>query len=145
MEITDPDPEVVLKILTDAGVPLENITCPDGMHISLSIPQRNLKCVRTIVEKRGNDCKLLCKHGLLWELTSLLHRPVLLFGGVMFLLMVLFLPGRILRIDVVGNMKIPKRQILSCAESSGIQFGCSARSLRSEYVKNQMHSSIPEL
>ena len=59
--------------------------------------------------------------------------------------MALLLPGRILHVVVTGNDRIPTQSIIQCAEESGIHFGSAARTVRSEKIKNQILSKIPDL
>ena len=144
-EVTDPEPQVFLKILTDANILLENIAFPDNLTVCFTALYQDADSISAVVNRRGANSKVLYRQGILWKFVSLLHRPVLLFGGFIFLILALLLPGRILRIEVVGNTCVPTRYILQCAEESQIRFGSAARKVRSEHVKNQILSAIPEL
>jgi similar to stage IV sporulation protein len=57
----------------------------------------------------------------------------------------IFLPTRILFVRVDGNQKLPEKQILSAAEVSGIRFGASRKQVRSEKMKNELLSRLPQL
>lgn len=75
-----------------------------------------------------------------------LGRWKLMCGVVVFLLfLTVFLPTRILFLEVEGNGAVPARLILERAEECGVYFGASRRSLRSERVKNHLLWAIPEL
>ena len=70
----------------------------------------------------------------------ILGTVVLLLGS-----MTVFLPGRILFLQVEGNCSVPGKLILDRAEDCGVRFGASIRELRSEQVKNHLLWAIPEL
>ena len=145
IEILDPDPSVLLKMLTDADIPLENVIFPGPVVVNVSIRNRDYNTILEITSRRGAKCKLVNRQGLLWNVTYLLRRPVLLLGTIFLVMMTLLLPGRILRVDVVGNNNVPAHYILQKAEESGLGFGSAAKKIRSESVKNRILSEIPEL
>ena len=77
---------------------------------------------------------------------EVLGRWKLMCGVVVLLLfLTVFLPTRILFLEVEGNGEVPARLILERAEECGVYFGASRRSLRSERVKNHLLWAIPEL
>ena len=57
----------------------------------------------------------------------------------------LVLPTRILFFEVSGNENIPAKQILAAAEHCGISFAASRSQVRSEKVKNELLSMLPQL
>ena len=57
----------------------------------------------------------------------------------------LFLPSRILLVEVQGNAVIPENRILETAAQCGIRFWASRREVRSEGMKNALLEAMPEL
>jgi len=76
---------------------------------------------------------------------GLLRRPILMLGGILVLVLTLFLPTRVLFVTVSGNERIPQRKILAVASDLGVNFGAARHELRSEKIKNQLLSALPEL
>ena len=83
--------------------------------------------------------------GLYWAFKGFLRRPVLLIGLMIFIALAMYLPSRVLFIQVEGNTTIPTRLILEKSEECGITFGASRRNVRSEKMKNALLEAIPEL
>jgi sporulation protein YqfD len=70
---------------------------------------------------------------------------VLLLGILLMLFSAIILPRHVLFIQVEGNKQLPDKRIIEAAENCGIRFGTSRKHIRSEKVKNDLLSSIPEL
>ena len=109
------------------------------------VTQKDYQKLCALTEKRGDRVRLLRRRGIYWPLRNLLSRPVLLWGLVFLLASVMYMPTRVLFVQVEGNTKIPAGKILSAAEECGIRFGASRREVRSEKVKNALLSLVPEL
>jgi hypothetical protein len=73
-----------------------------------------------------------------------LKRPALA-GGLLLLVLILWLPSRVLFICVAGNTLVPEKQILEAAEKCGVGFGASRKDVRSESVKNALLEALPQL
>ena len=105
--------------------------------------------------RRGTEGRIRVREGERLETVRVGGLPVvleglgrwkLMCGVVVFLLfLTVFLPTRILFLEVEGNGEVPARLILERAEECGVYFGASRRSLRSERVKNHLLWAIPEL
>ena len=61
------------------------------------------------------------------------------------ILLTLLIPTRIFFFQIEGNAAVPDKKILELAAQCGIEFGVSRQEIRSEKVKNQLLSSVPEL
>lgn len=145
IEITSADNTALLQSLTDHGITMYDVSEIDSLTVCIGIDRTHFTAAQQIIKKQGGKWKVIDTLGLFWRLKALLRRPVLLFGGVLLLLCVLFLPSRIFFINVEGNLNIPEKLILEKAEECGIRFGVSRRTIRSESVKNALLSSITDL
>lgn len=145
LAILTPEPEQLIKKLVEADIQLYDVVILDFLTVHLTLGRREYIKVSNIAERHGASCKILHRQGFLWHIISLLKRPVLVFGFVLFLALLLLIPGRVLRVEVRGNSQIPMKKILQCAEEAGLRFGSKTRMIRSEQVKNKMLGGIPEL
>lgn len=105
-------------------------------------------CVRPLwilAKRRGDQIEITKETGLLKRIRGIFKRPVLLFGLLGILIFSLWLPGRILFVQVEGNGDLPTRKILETAAQCGIYFGASRREVRSEVVKNRLLEAMEEL
>ena len=112
---------------------------------SFSVSYRDYKTLQSLTEKYGDTLELHRKEGLFWFVRQLVSRPVLFAGMIGLLLLTLAVPKFVFFVRVEGNQRIPEKQIIEAAESCGISFGTPRRSIRSEQMKNELLSLLPEL
>jgi sporulation protein YqfD len=74
-----------------------------------------------------------------------LSRPVLLLGLLVFIIVTMYLPSRVLFFEVEGNVTVPTKLILEKCQQCGISFGVSRSEVRSEKMKNALLDAIPQL
>ena len=145
VEITGADIPGSLRRLNDAGITLLALVPTGELSVQVTVlRQEYVKC-RRILLKRGDSISVKSRRGIYWALRGLLARPVLLVGMVLILIASLYLPSRVLFVQVEGNQKIPTRKILEMAKHCGIGFGASRRTVRSERMKNHLQEALPEL
>ncbi len=143
--LTAAEPEKTLHCLNEAGVVLHQIRWLQPLTVQFQCGQYDRKKIKRICEKRGDQVEFSQTTGLRQLAGKLLRRPVLATGGLVFLFLTVFLPTRVLFIQVEGNERLPSRQILEAAADCGIRFGVSRRQVRSEKMKNTLLSTMPEL
>lgn len=145
MEITSADPVRTLRELHESGVALENVRYLDDLTFQIQTKRQDFRKVRQIALNRELKYTVLKRNGLYWKVLNMPKRPVLIFGLMAIFFLTLFLPTRIYFFKVTGNAAIPEKRILELAAHCGIEFGASRQQVRSEKVKNQLLSAIPEL
>ncbi len=145
IEITGGSPEMLIQKICQQGIDLYNVTSINALTICAEISTKDFLPVKEIVDRMGGDVKIQKRMGIYWSCVSLIHRPVLVFGIALLIILSLYLPTRVLFVCVEGNKNIPSRKIIACAESCGIRFGASRRAVRSEKMKNALLSVVPEL
>ena len=145
VEIISADPAMLLAALGDAGITVHHVRQKDDVTICLCTPRSQYRKILHTARRRGEGLRILHRSGLYWGMKRLLHRPVLWVGLSMLMILLLYLPSRILFIQVEGNLQIPSRLILEAAEGCGIRFGASRREVRSERVKNALLHQVPQL
>lgn len=144
-EITSADISAMLRLLVENGIYLHDVKRTDDMTVTCFIMQSDFRPAEGILTRRGARIRTIEKKGALYFVLSFLRRPILSAGILLLTFLSVFLPTRILFVEVQGNASLRARQILEQAELCGIRFGASRRAVRSEVAKNQLLSAIPEL
>ena len=145
LEITCADVPWIIRQFVDRGITLRKVQYLDHFTVTLSINRADLAEVMGLTEKYGGKVRVLDRSGMIWMLEALLRRGVLVAGILVLLGAAWVLPGRVLILEVEGNLEVPARQILEAAEECGIRFGASSRAVRSEKMKNALLSQLPQL
>ena len=127
------------------GITLAALETVDPLTVCFQIPDRDLKRLRLLCEQRGDRLEVIRKAGLSQTVRKLLKRPCILIGIPAMTAFFLWIPTRVLFIEVCGNHQVPSAEILETAEASGLRFGCLRRNVRSEQIKNRLLQKIPEL
>lgn len=137
--------ETVLQKLSKHDVVMYDIMPHDELTIDVWIDASDLNRLELVMQHSATQYNIIAKQGMQWYAKSILQRPILVLGLLLFLIMALWIPGKILFVQVEGNHQIPDRLILACAGDCGIGFGADSRAVRSEKVKNELLSRIPQL
>lgn len=146
LELTSADPAGALMQIAESGMETYDvIRKADDITITFSVLRTDIKRLEALAGKKGYLIRYLGHMGIYWTFRSFLHRPVLVLGAVLLIVLSLYLPGRIMFVQVEGNAVVPTRLILEKCQQGGICFGASRRQLRSEAIKNYLLASIPQL
>ena len=145
LKVTSPDIAQTIGCLQKSGLTIAESTALDEVTVLLRLSRKDSKKALALLKKRGNDVSVSGNSGLYWKLRGTLRRPVLVFGIAFLTLLSLYLPTRVLFVQVEGNETVPTGQILQAAEECGIYFGTSARDVRSEEMKNRLLQALPGL
>ena len=145
VRLTSADPAGALHALQDAGITMLDLCMDDPLTWRFSVSRRDSEKARKLVEKRGEKYDVICSYGIIWTILALYRRPVLLLGMVGLLLLSFWVPSRVFFVQVQGNVSVPTRLIAEEAIACGISFGASRREVRSERVKNQLLTRLPQL
>ena len=145
MEIASADIPGVLDLLCKNGIFLWGISYRDDLTVMVRVRRSSCRKARSILENRGDSCRLVSREGIYWDFAALVRRPVLLFGLIMFLFLAFYLPSRVLFVQVEGNSLVSSNTILSAASDLGVKFGASRRLVKSEQVKNGLLSALDGL
>lgn len=145
VQISTASVALLLTRISNAEIDLVDVNVIDDFTITANVAWRNFSALKKIVEKNGETINVINKIGLFWHIDCLRKRKLLIIAIILFLFLTIFLPTRILFVQIEGNSKIPSNYILAMAESSGVTFGASRREVRSERIKNNLLEKIPEL
>ncbi len=146
IELTSADVAAALRQISNHAIPIFTVQPGyDMLSVRFQVRRKDSAKLKTLAEKKGDSVKILRHLGLYWKCKSLLKRPVLIAGLILFLMLTFYLPTRVLFFQVEGNENIPARKILACCQELGIGFGASRRDVRSEKLKNALLEAMPEL
>ena len=143
--ITCADPAQVMTMLEQKGIELRNVRANDPFTLVVMIRRRQARLLLRFCEKKGLDAKISNRKGVYWRLIQLWHRPVLWMGILGMILLGMYLPSRILFVQVEGNVALPEKLIIETAADCGIGFGANRRQVRSEKMKNALLEAMPQL
>jgi similar to stage IV sporulation protein len=135
----------MLRRIGELGIAVRDVQTEGELTVRFSVLRRDVASVEELTQSRGGRLRLLHFAGIFWPLYGLRKRYVLLFFLVLVLFLSLWLPTRVLFIQVEGNDTIPSNLILEAAQEAGIRFGASRRAVRSERTKNELLGAVPQL
>lgn len=145
IELTSADVTSALQAINHEGIELFGLRMNGDLTAEFSIVRGDLPRLRKLSESRGDQVRLYKRQGLYWLAGRFLFRPVLMAGFMILVFLTFFLPGRILFVEVEGNIAVPSTLIAERAEACGITFGASRREVRSEKMKNALLAAVPQL
>jgi len=145
LELTGADIYGTLGVLSEQNIPIHDLAVLNELTVRFVISGNAWNRVKTLCEKRDDSIRVIARMGLRWNLAAVLKRPVLMIGMVLLIVCSWYLPSRVLIVQVEGNSRIPRQQILEAAADCGIRFGASRRLVRSEQMKNSLLGALPQL
>ena len=145
IRITSASVESTLFAINEHGVTLKGITYGNDIVVELSVARTQFAALKDIVTHYGGDVQILKTEGIYWSINSLKRRPVILLGLLLYAFLAIYLPTRVLFVQVEGASKVASEIVLDQAQCVGIHFGASRSAVRSEKVKNALLASVPEL
>ena len=126
-------------------VSLRDLTYKDMLTATVAVSRLDHEYLKQMAVRYGAQVREVQKRGAYWMVMNLFHRPVLVIGLILQMLLMCWLPSRVLFITVDGNTSVPTKYILEQAQQCGIAFGASRREVRSEKMKNSLLGAIPQL
>ncbi len=144
-KITTAYPAGILQKIAQENITVFDISKADDFTVTFTTGRRDISHIRTLCDKRGERLDIQGWTGILYYFLGILRRPVFLATLCLWLLLVLWLPTRILFVKVSGAVDLPESYILHAAGECGISFGAKGVKVRSEAVKNALLSKMPEL
>ena len=145
LEIICADPPGTISRLLENNIILENVIFIDPVTIHCTVNKNQYKFIKIVLKNCAESVRILGRSGWYWTIRNLVSRPVLLTALTILFVLSVYLPTRVLVVQVVGNEAIPTKYIIEKAENCGIIFGASRRHVRSEKVKNALLQAVPQL
>lgn len=145
VSITSAAPDAALRAITEKNIPIYQVKQISELTLSFRIHRKDYKILSALCDKRGETISRSRLWGIFWVLRSLVARPVLIVGIGLLLLLVLYLPSRVLFVQIEGNSIVSGNKIREAAQTAGICFGASRKDVRSEKMKNALLAELPQL
>lgn len=145
IQITSADIPGAMRLLSEKGILLYDIDYQSDLSALLTIKRKDHKFALSLLHKRGDQCTLADKYGIYWTVFQCKKRYVLISGIIFLLILTVYIPSKILFIQVRGNERIASDYIAEKAMEYGIFFGCDRAKIRSETIKNRILEEVPEL
>lgn len=145
VEFTSASIADMLTVINDSGIVLKDITPKNDLVIEATINRLDFVRLKKLLDKRGESAKIIRRQGFLWLLSTVRKRLVLVAGIAIIILLSMYLPTRILFVNIKGNSTVSTKQITQTAQRVGIYFGASRRTVRSERIKNALLAELPNL
>ena len=120
-----------LRVMQQQEIVVWDVKPLSILTITFQIRFWDYRKLRQLMKRRGASMEMIGSLGMFWKILPILHRPILVLGISVILLLSLYLPSRVLFIRVEGNTTIPTQWILEQAQECGIRAGCHTRSVRS--------------
>lgn len=145
VEITSADISAVLTALVESNIVLHHVQIVSDLTARMVVSRHDFKRLKAILRRRGEVDHIVRRSGIYWGMKNLLRRPILIIGLSLLAFLALYLPSRVLFIQVEGNNLIPAKLVMEQAQKYGVTFGANRREIRSERVKNGLLGAIPQL
>ena len=134
-----------LQYIADSGIVLRDVSQLDELTVLFTLRRNELKPLREYFDLKGDKLATVRYWGPGSVFAHIVKRPILVAAVSLLIFLTLWLPGRVLFVQVEGNTRLSKQEIFYFAEAAGIRFGQKVKAVRSEKVKNNLLKSIPEL
>lgn len=145
LELKSADTSGFLDRLSASGVTCEHARVVDDLTICFQVCGKHMRITVDLAKRLGFDLKTLAVSGPIQLLHLAKRRAALLLGIIVAVILTIFIPTRILFVEIEGNTTLDKQHIMEQAELVGIYFGAARKSVRSEKIKNGLLQAVPEL
>lgn len=145
VEFSSADPIYTMRQLSKIRTELFHIIQIDNFTIRFEIKGNINNEIIRMLNRYTESYRIIKNSSMLNYVMRFIHRPAICLGFLLMILLAVFLPSRILFIQVKGNDTLSDTLIVSTAEECGIRFGSSRKDVRSEEVKNRLIARLPQL
>lgn len=127
-----------------SGLTIYDVKQIDLYSIQFQIYPADIPILSAMADKYGDEIEHVTKSRRL-SYKQLLQHPILIAGVLLIFLLTVFLPTRILFIQVEGNHQVSSAQILQVLNEHGVGFGVIRKNIKSGDLKTVLLSEIPTL
>lgn len=144
-DVTCGDVSQTLKVLTGQGISLYDVIHKNEISVMFSVSFNDVKAVKHILSMRGDGFQQIALSPGSVFLKKVKKRWLLILAIFLLLGLSIWLPSRILFVNVIGNSTVSTVLLEEKIAAIGLRFGIKRADIRSESLKNVMLSEIPEL
>ena len=145
VEITGAFPEGLLNAAAQAGIELWDAEQPDAWTLRLSGYENSLGLLSEMALGCGCELAVNERRGGSGNVRFLRRRPGLVVGLILTAALLLLSSLFIWRIDIRGNERLSRGQILRALADSGVDVGCFWPRMDVEKVRGCMLQRLPEI
>ena len=129
------------------GYVLWNLKKETDMYCTACIASSRYRKLKPIAKKKRLHLKVLRRHGcpFLLRRWRIKRMQGLFFGALGAVLLLCFFSTKVWVIDVTGNEKLSKEEIVSAASEFGLRVGTDKGDYQSERLENQLMLRFPEI
>ena len=103
LQLVSAEPEQALSAISSAGIGLYQIRHEKDLTLELTVKRTDQKALAALAKKRGESLTVLREQGIYYTLRRLRKRKLLLFGMGLLVSLALYLPTKVLFVQVEGN------------------------------------------
>ena len=145
ISVTSADMTGFLAAASEKNIKIYAIEKTDAISARMIISAVAYDACRILAQKRGDTLVLLKGIPLRLMLRQILSRWVIISSTIVLMILSVYIPERVLFVNVEGNDVVSSEQILLEAEGCGICFWADRRAIRSVKTKNALLERIPAL
>ena len=145
VELRTAFPEAMLNACAAGEIPLEQLERPDACILRARVRQRSLPALKAAAERCGCELEIRSLSGGRTLLSLLRRRIWLPVTGLCVLGLLLLSSLFIWEIDVVGNERLSRGELLRALADCGVEPGCFWPGLKGDLVRSRMLERVPEL
>ncbi len=137
--------EALLNAMTLQDIPFRRARLGEEGSLRLRIRGRDLERAEALAEEAGLEVSILRRRGpgnLLWGVRS---RWLLLSLPLLLMLAVFRLSDYIWELDVVGNQRLSRGEILEALEQEGVGIGTNGLHIDNELLRSRMQERLGDL
>jgi len=135
----------LLHAVTENGIIFHKLRQTDMLSIEVYVQRRYYYQLKKTVKRHSGEISVISGGTIQRIAKCIMNRPVLIAAVTGLIMLSLWLPNRVLFVEIEGNETVSTRKIIEAANDCGITFGANRRNIRSEYIKNRLLAMLPEL
>ncbi|MTI49409.1 sporulation protein YqfD [Sporosalibacterium faouarense] len=137
--------EKFINLAIARNIYLWDIVRSDYTTLEAKVSIKGFKALKPVVKRVGCRINIITKNGYPFFIHKFKYRKMFAFGFVVAVSILFFLTSFIWSIDIQGNERISKEEILNKLEVMGIDFGTFKRKIDVDVIKKGLLTNIESL
>lgn len=137
--------EKFMNMAVSRGIYLWDIVWLDPQRIRLKVRVSAVRALRHIARRTGSRFHIQAKEGLPFTAARFRKRQMMVFGAVACLLGLYFMSSFIWFVEIQGNAKVSKEDILKSAEIAGLQMGTLKSNVNTDKISKLILTDLSRL
>lgn len=138
-------PERLINLCALKNIPLWNLQRRDKTHISANMNIYNFRRIKEINRKAKCTVHIEKKHGIPFVVYRYRKRKLLVLGIVVFFVALYIMTQFVWVIELTGNTKITKEQMLDCVSPAGLYLGVPTKNVDSQELQSHIMTSLEQV